>query len=28
LPAATLALIVQWLFDRLERRWTPGPRSP
>ena len=23
LPAAVLALIVQWLFDRLERYWSP-----
>lgn len=26
LPAALLAIAVQWLFDRIERHWRPGPR--
>jgi osmoprotectant transport system permease protein len=27
LPAAVLALAVQWLFDSVERRWSPADRS-
>ena len=26
LPAALLAVLVQWMFDFAERRWRPGPR--
>jgi osmoprotectant transport system permease protein len=27
LPAAVLAVLVQWAFDAAERRWRPGPRG-